>query len=102
MPLSEEQRNLILQDFIDAFQAKYGDAWRFKLTTNLKPSPIHHIVEQRGVKVSDVRKIRSQLMAVGRMILLLQTMTEPLPNSTLPEIWSIPETTPVIYNNTYI
>lgn len=89
MPLSEEQRNLILQDFIDAFQAKYGHAWRFKLTTNLRPSPIHHIVEQRGVKASDVRKVRSQLMAVGRMILILQTMTQPLPIPTLPPEWLI-------------
>jgi hypothetical protein len=80
MTLSEEKRNLILQDFIDAFQAKYGEQWRFKLTSNLRPSPIQHIVEQRDVKVSDVRKIRSQLMAIGRMILILQTISEPLPN----------------------
>jgi hypothetical protein len=91
MPLSEELRNGILQDFIEAFEAKYGDAWRFKLTTNLRPSPIYHIAQQRGVKVSDVRKVRSQLLAIGHMILFLELLTQPLPihDPTLLPQWLI-------------
>ena len=90
MPLTEEQKNLIVQDFIDIFQARYGEGWRSKLTTNLRPSPIQQIAEQRGVKVSDVRKIRSQLLAVGRIVTFMHTLTEPLPNHaySLPLEWS--------------
>jgi hypothetical protein len=89
MPLSEEMRNLILQDLIHAFQEKYGEDWRSKLTTNLRPSPIQHIVEQRGVKVSDVRKVRSQLLAVGRMVNILQTLSAPIPSQTQPPEYPI-------------
>lgn len=78
MPLSDEQRDIILQDFLDIFQAKYGDNWRAKLTTNLRPSPIQQIAEQRGVKVSDVKKVRSQLLAVGQLFLIISTMTQPI------------------------
>ena len=90
MPLSEEQKDFILQDIIEVFQSKYGENWRNKLTTNLKPSPIRHIAQQRGVKVSDVQKVRSQLMTVGRMVSILQTFSEPLPthDPTLPPQWS--------------
>jgi hypothetical protein len=80
MPLSEEQRDIILQDFLDIFQAKYGEQWRTKLTTNLRPSPIQQIAEQRGVKVSDVKKVRSQLLAVGQLFTIISTMTQPLPS----------------------
>lgn len=78
MPLSEEQRDIILQDFLDIFQAKYGEQWRTKLTTNLRPSPIQQIAEQRGVKVSDVKKVRSQLLAVGQLVSIISTMTQPI------------------------
>jgi hypothetical protein len=79
MPLSEEQRDIILQDLIDIFQARFGEGWRAKLTTNLKPSPIQQIAEQRGVSVSDVRKVRSQLLAIGQIYHVISTMTAPLP-----------------------
>lgn len=82
MPLSDEQRDIILQDFLDIFQAKYGDQWRAKLTTNLRPSPIQQIAEQRGVKVSDVKKVRSQLLAVGQLFLIISTMTQPIQSTS--------------------
>ena len=80
MVLSIEIRDVILQDFIDIFQAKYGEEWRHKLTGKLSPSPIHQIAEQRGVSVSDVKKVRSQLVAVGLLFEVVQTMTSPLPS----------------------
>lgn len=78
MPLTEETRDLILQDLLDIFQARYGEQWRAKLTTNLKPSPIQQIAEQRGVSVTDVKKVRSQLLAVGQIFHVISTMTAPL------------------------
>ena len=81
MPLTEEIRDLILQDLIDIFQARFGEEWRSKLTTNLRPSPIQQIAEQRGVTVADVKKVRSQLLAVGQIYHIIHTMTQPLPNS---------------------
>ena len=77
MPLSDEVRDVIIQDFLDIFQARYGKEWRSKLTGNLRPSPIYQIAEQRGVSVSDVRKVRSQILAVAQLINLL---TAPLPS----------------------
>lgn len=84
MVLSNETRDIILQDFIDIFQAKYGDQWRHKLTSKLSPSPIHHIAEQRGVRVSDVKKVRSQMVALGLLFQVVQTMTSPLPSDPSP------------------
>lgn len=84
MPLSEEQRDIILQDLIDIFQARYGEEWRFKLTSNLKPSPIHQIAEQRGVTVAEVKKVRSQLLAIGEIFHIVRTMTTPLPSESEP------------------
>ena len=81
MPLSLELRDLILQDFLDIFQARYGEEWKSKLTTNLRPSPIRQIAEQRGVTVSDVKKVRSQLLAMGQVVQLFIQMTQPLPAS---------------------
>lgn len=79
MPLSEEQRDIILQDLIDIFQSRYGDEWRAKLTTNLKPSPLQQIAEQRGVKINQVKKVRSQLLAVGQVFQVISTMTATYP-----------------------
>lgn len=79
MVLTNEIRDVILQDFIDIFQAKYGEEWRSKLTSKLTPSPIHQIAEQRGVSVSDVKKVRSQMVALGLLFQVIQTMTEPNP-----------------------
>lgn len=78
MAIPDELRDLVIQDFIDVFQSRYGDNWRSKLTTNLRPSPIHQIAEQRGVRVSIVKKIRSQLVAMGLLYEVIHTMTQPL------------------------
>ena len=78
MVLTNEIRDAILQDFLDIFQARYGEDWRMKLTTNLRPSPIQQIAEQRGVSVSDVKKVRSQLMAMGLLFSVVRNMTEPI------------------------
>ena len=80
MPLSEEQRDIILQDLIDIFQSRYGEEWRAKLTTNLRPSPLQQIAEQRGVKMTDVKKVRSQLLAVGQVFQVISTMTASYPS----------------------
>ena len=85
MPLSPEQRAVILQDFLDVFQARYGDEWKSKLTTNLRPSPIRQIAEQRGVTVSDVKKVRSQLLAMGQLIEIFTTMSQPIEQIYTPE-----------------
>lgn len=82
MPISEEQRDLILQDLIDVFRARYGEGWRMKLITNLKPSPLAQIAEQRGVRLSDVKKVRSQLLLAGRLVQFYTTLTQPM--SSLP------------------
>jgi hypothetical protein len=81
MPLSDELRDLIIQDFLDIFQARYGKEWRSKLTTNLRPSPIYQIAEQRGVSVSDVKKVRSQILNIGHFVNLLLTPIETPPIS---------------------
>ena len=89
MPLSQEQRDMIIQDFLDVFQARYGEEWKTKLTKNLRPSPIRQIAEQRGVSVSDVKKIRSQVLAMGQLVHLFTLMTQPLPESDINEIQNL-------------
>ncbi len=84
MAIPDELRDRVIQDFIDVFQARYGDSWRSKLTTNLRPSPIHQIAELRGVSVSTVKKIRSQLVAMGLLYEVIQTMQEPIQPNTSP------------------
>lgn len=79
MPLSPELRDIILQDFLDILQARYGDEWKKKLTSNFRPSPIRQIAEQRGVTISDVKKVRSQLMAMGQLVEIFSIMTQPIP-----------------------
>lgn len=71
--LSPEQEQAIYQELLQIFQDRYGEQWRTKLTTNLRPSPIHQIAEQFGVSVSDVRKVRAKLMIFG---LLLQSVPQ--------------------------
>ncbi len=71
MPLSEELRDTIIQDFLDIFQARYGDEWKTKLSTHLRPSPIKQIAEQRGVSIADVKRVRSQLIAMGQIVSIL-------------------------------
>lgn len=65
MPLSEEKHAQILSDLITVFQARYGEAWRANLRKNLTPSPLQQIAEQNGVSLTQVRKVRSQLLRVG-------------------------------------
>ena len=79
MPLSDEIRDLIIQDFLDIFQARYGSEWRSKLTGSLRPSPIYQIAEQRGVSITEVKKIRSQILAVAQLI---NVLTAPIPTDT--------------------
>ena len=81
MPLTEEIRDLILQDLIDIFQARFGEDWRSKLTSNLRPSPIQQIAEQRGVTVSDVKKVRAKLMKMGILFQAFQQSLEQYPPS---------------------
>lgn len=82
MPLTQEQKDLISQDFIDIFQAKYGDNWRHMLTKKLQPSPIPMIAHTRGATISEVKKIRAQFIAVGRILTFMETLTEPIQHST--------------------
>jgi hypothetical protein len=86
MPLTQELRDIILQDFLDILQARYGDKWKTKLTTNIRPSPIRQIAEQRGVPISDVKKVRSQLMAMGQLVELFTMMTQPISEIQTPEL----------------
>lgn len=86
MPLSQELRDIILQDFLDIFKARYGEDWKRKLTTNLRPSPIRQIAEQRGVTISDVKKVRSQLLAMGQVIEVFHLMTQPISQIQNPEL----------------
>lgn len=82
MPLSEEMRDRIIQDFLDIFKARYGDEWKTKLATNLRPSPIKQIAEQRGVSVSDVKRVRSQLVAMGQIVSIFTLLTQPIGSNT--------------------
>lgn len=79
MPLTEEQESQILEDFLVIFYDKYGARWREHLTTNLRPSPIHQIAEQRGVTVSDVKKVRAKLLRMGLLFQVFQTTLEQMP-----------------------
>jgi len=85
MPLSPELRDTIIQDFLDVFQAQYGENWKSKLTANLRPSPIRQIAEQRGATVTDVRKVRRQLVALGQLINSLQIIMQPTDYIHTPE-----------------
>ena len=71
--LTPEQEQAIYQELLQIFQDRYGEQWRTKLTTNLRPSPIDQIAEQFGVSVSDVRKVRAKIMLFG---LLLQSVAQ--------------------------
>jgi hypothetical protein len=85
MPLSPELRDVIIQDFLDIFQARYGETWKSKLTANLRPSPIRQIAEQRGATITDVRKVRRQLVALGQVINSLQMILQPIDDIYTPE-----------------
>jgi hypothetical protein len=85
MPLSPELRDVIIQDFLDIFQARYGETWKSKLTANLRPSPIRQIAEQRGATITDVKKVRRQLVALGQVINSLQMILQPIDELYTPE-----------------
>jgi hypothetical protein len=78
MPITEDQRNLIRDDLITAFQLRFGDEWPYKMTTNLRPSPISAIAQERQVSVSEVRKIRSQLLRLGIFFSAMKQANEQL------------------------
>jgi hypothetical protein len=78
MHLSEMQRQTILREFIEAFQQKYGEEWINNLTKPLRPSPIRHISEKYGVKISEVRKIRQQFMVLGHFVQLQYLLVAPI------------------------
>lgn len=82
MVLTNEMRDLICQDFLDIFKARYGDEWKQKLTTNLRPSPLQQIAEQRGVSVSDVRKVRRLIILGGLYLQWYTSLCQPLPASS--------------------
>jgi hypothetical protein len=90
MPLSEEQRRLIIKDFMEAFQLRYGEDWIYNLTKSLRPSPIPHIAQKYGVKVSQVRKIRQQFIALGHLVQLQYLLTTPIPTHTT-DVLLVPE-----------
>ncbi len=75
--LTEEQRDQIIKDFIDVFQLYYGEEWKRKLTSPLKPSPILQIAHQRQVSIAEVRKIRSQIILCGQFIELYMSLISP-------------------------
>lgn len=73
MVLSEETRNLIIQDFKNIFREKYGEDWPSKLSANLRPCPNAQIANLRGVTLSDVRKVRSDLLKIGMFLNVFQS-----------------------------
>ena len=79
--LSQEKKDQIAQDFIDIFQTRYGPSWQSMLTKKLTPSPVYQIAEQRDVSVSTVRKIRTQLLATGHILLFIKLISEPFSSS---------------------
>ena len=85
MPLTEEQELLIVQDLKEAFEQVYGDRWMLHLTGNLRPSPISHIAKKRGVSIHTVRKIRSQMLVLGQLIQLYNTLLEPISHPSIDE-----------------
>ena len=75
--LTDEQRDQIINDFINVFQSQYGDTWKQKLTAPLKPSPIYQIAQERGVKISEVRRIRRQFILCGEFIEMYMSLINP-------------------------
>lgn len=90
MALSEEQRHLIIKDFMEAFRQRYEEEWIYHLTKPLRPSPIRHIAEKHDVKISQVRKIRQQFIALGHLVQLQYLLTTPIPPPTT-DVWLVPE-----------
>lgn len=82
MVLSEAQRNLVLQDFLDIFQQIYGDQWMYGLSGRLTPSPNKRIAKERAVKLYHVKRIRAQLKVIGYYFELLRSLSSPIPLST--------------------
>lgn len=87
MPLTEEQHSQLLLDLLRVFQERYGDQWILKLHSNLKPSPLQQIAEQRGVPLSQVKRVRSQLLKAGQIYAALNAaLTEPLSTNLLASV----------------
>ena len=82
MPISQEQQQLILQDFVEIFQARYGEMWSTKLTSNLRPSPILRMAQKHNVPVSEIKAIRHKLTIMGMMF---RAMYDPISYSVVDE-----------------
>ena len=68
MPVTEEQQIQITTELVQAYQTKFGDAWRQSLTKNLRPTPIKDIAERHGVSQAEVRKIKHHIWMVGLLL----------------------------------
>jgi hypothetical protein len=77
--ISQDQRYLVFQDFVDIFKEKYGEEWMYFMSQKLIPSPIQSIAEHRGVNVFQVKRIRRQLKVIGQYFELIRSLYEPLP-----------------------
>lgn len=78
MRLTQIQRFHITDDFIHAFQIRYGLSWQKKLSVPLRPSPINEIAQKHKVSRNQVRKIRKELCILGQLIQILETLSQPL------------------------
>ncbi len=78
MRLSQIQRLRITDDFIHAFQIRYGAEWQKKLSVPLRPSPIEDIACKNKVSKNQVRKIRKELLVLGQLLQILETLSQPL------------------------
>jgi hypothetical protein len=81
--LSQEQRDLVLQDFVACFKETYGEGWMLKLAANLTPSPIERIAAERGLKVYQVKQVRRQIKVIGQYIELMKLLVEPSPTTVV-------------------
>lgn len=78
MRLTQVQRLHITDDFVHAFQIRYGIEWQKKLSVPLRPSPIDDIAAKYKVSKNQVRKIRRELFILGQLLEILETLSQPL------------------------
>lgn len=93
MPVSSEIELEILNEFLTIFESTYGPVWPYKLTKNLKPSPIRYLSQKYNVKITYVRKLRQQLSVIGEYILLREMLLQPMSSQSVPE-WLFPPSNP--------
>lgn len=78
MRLTQIQRLHITDEFVHAFQIRYGIQWQKKLSSPLRPSPIDDIARKCKVSKNQVRKIRKELSILGQLMQILETLSQPL------------------------